>query len=361
MLTPSRLTIARKRRRLTIKALAEGAGLSPTTLGRMERGLVEPGPGTLAALAEVLGFPIAFFSGADIDELPREAASFRSLTAMTARERDAALAAGALAALFSDWVGERFELPATDLPALTHGVNPWSAARELRQYWGLGEKPLGSLLRLLEAKGVRVFSLAENTRNVDAFSCWRDGVPYVFLNTVKSAEHSRFDAAHELGHLLLHRHGGPAQDGRAVEVEANGFAAAFLMPEFDVVATIATVTALDRLVQAKRRWGVSVAALNYRLHQLGLLSDAQYRTFCIQINRRGYRTGEPNGLPREESIVWKTIFRELWAEGIVLDQVARSLHIPPAELDNLVRGLIGPPPGLPPAARKQGRPVLKLV
>ena len=33
---------------------------------------------------------------------------------------------------------------------------------------------------------------------MDAYSFWRRGVPYVFLNTMKSAERSRMDAAHEL-------------------------------------------------------------------------------------------------------------------------------------------------------------------
>ena len=55
------------------------------------------------------------------------------------------------------------------------------------------------MLHVLEAKGVRVFSLAENTRNVDAFSSWREERPFVFLNMQKTAERSRFDAAHELG------------------------------------------------------------------------------------------------------------------------------------------------------------------
>ena len=51
--------------------------------------------------------------------------------------------------------------------------------------------------------------MAENTVTVDAFSVWREYTPYIFLKLMKTAEHSRFDAAHELGHLVLHRHGGP--------------------------------------------------------------------------------------------------------------------------------------------------------
>ena len=86
----------------------------------------------------------------------------------------------------------------------------------------------------------------------------------MFLNTLKSTEHSRFDAAHELGHLILHKHGGPHQ-GRGAETEANWFASCFLMPTEDVAARVRGVTALDELVKAKKRWGVSVAALAYRL------------------------------------------------------------------------------------------------
>lgn len=109
-----------------------------------------------------------------------------------------------------------------DLLDLSHDNNPAAAARTIRQYWAIGERPIGNMVKLLETKGVRVFSLAENTRNVDAFSCWRNDEPYIFLNTFKSTERSRFDAAHELGHLVLHKHGG-ARQGRSAEHEAHLF------------------------------------------------------------------------------------------------------------------------------------------
>ena len=213
------------------------------------------------------------------------------------------------------------------------------------------------MIKLLESKGVRVFSLAENTKNVDAFSCWRNDVPYVFLNTFKSAERSRLDAAHELGHLILHKHGGPKQ-GREAEVEANNFASSFLMPLADIRSRIPFVRTLDDLVVAKKRWGVSTGALAYRLHKLGILSDWQYRTFCIQINQKGYRTHEPNGLPREESVVWKMVFKALWNDKISKNQIASKLHLPADELENLIFGLTSDvrPPG-----RTVGRVRLKPV
>jgi len=349
MFNSKRLSLARKRRRLTSKGFAELIGMSPVTVTRLEKANNEPDPATVDAIVKALGFPREFFYGDDIDDLTKHAASFRSLTLMTARERESALAAGSLAYLLSDYVTARFNLPQPDLIELSHERDASIAARVVRQHWALGEQPISNMIKLLESKGVRVFSLAENTKNVDAFSCWRNGIPYVFLNTFKSAEHSRFDAAHELGHLMLHKHGGP-QQGKEAEVEANNFASSFLMPRSDVVSRLPHVRSLDKLVTAKKRWGVSVAALAYRLHKLGILTDWQYRTFCIQINQRGYRTNEPDGLPAEESVVWRKVFTELWSDRISKNQIAAELHLPPDEIENLVFGLVGAVARHPPAA-----------
>jgi Zn-dependent peptidase ImmA (M78 family) len=275
---------------------------------------------------------------------------------MTARERDAALSAGSLAYELADWVRGHFNLPSADLLNLSHERAAAGAARALRQHWAIGEKPIANMIKLLETKGVRVFSLAENTRNVDAFSCWRDDEPYVFLNTFKSTERSRFDAAHELAHLVLHRHGGPSQ-GRSTELEAHAFASSFLMPRDDVLATIPFVTTLKQVVREKRRWGVSVAALAHRLHRLKVLTDWQYRTFCIQISRT-YGENEPDGLPPERSSVWQMVLTELWKDGIARHHIASELCIPDDEMENLLFGLMGEV-GAP--ARLKGRPTLTMV
>lgn len=357
MFNPKRLSLARKRRRLSSKGFAELIGMSPVTVSRLEKANNEPEDETVDLIAKVLGFPRQFFFGGDIDDLPQDAASFRSLTSMTAKERDAALASGSLAYLLSDYVSAKFNLPEPQLIDLSYERDAAGAAQTLRQAWALGEQPISNMIKLLESKGVRVFSLAENTKNVDAFSCWRNDIPFVFLNTFKSAERSRLDAAHELAHLVLHKHGGPRQ-GRDAEVEANSFASAFLMPKADVRSRVPFVATLDQIVTAKKRWGVSVGALAYRLHKLGILSDWQYRTFCIQINQRGYRTQEPNGLPREESVVWKKVFTDLWADKVSKGQIATELHLPANELENLVFGLTG---DVRPPARTAGKTHLKSV
>lgn len=335
MFNNRRLVLARKRRRMTARALAAAVGVSPITISRLENGANDPEEATLQALARALEYPAAFFLGSDFDELPAEAASFRSLSAMTAKERDAALAAGSIAYFFHDWVAERFNLPATDVPILGADATPEAAAHFVRAHWGLGQQPITHMIRLLEAKGVRVFSLNEDTKNVDAFSCWRDDQPYIFLNTFKSTERSRFDAAHELGHLIMHRHGAP-QESRQAEMEADQFASHFLMPHDDVASRIRYVTSLEELIQAKRRWGVSVAALNYRLHKMGVISDWQNRTFNIELSTRGYRKNEPDGLPAETSAVWPQVLSDLWGERLTRDHIATELDLPADELSGLL-------------------------
>lgn len=356
MFNPRRLSLARKRRRLTAKRFAELLDMSPVTVTRLERANNEPEPATVAAISRVLEFPETFFFGDDIDELPAQAASFRSLSAMTAREREAALAAGSFAYLLSDWVCARFNLPEPAMIDLSGQRDEDSASRTLRDHWGLGEQPIPNMIKLLESKGVRVFSLAENTKNVDAFSCWRNAIPYIFLNTFKSAEHSRFDAAHELGHLVLHRHGGPHQGGRSAETEANKFASCFLMPTADLEARVRHVSTLDDIVRAKKRWGVSAAALAYRLHKMSFISDWNYRGFCIEMSRRDYRSNEPDGLEPERSVVWQKVLSELWSERVTKDHIAAELSLPAGEIDNLIFGLTGT---IEPIVR--GRPSLKLV
>ncbi|SDG73730.1 Zn-dependent peptidase ImmA, M78 family [Pelagibacterium luteolum] len=305
-----------------------------------------------------LGFPPGFYQLDDPDEIETQSASFRSLSGMTAKERDAALAAGSIAFEIADWLNAAYSLDEPDLLDLEHERDPAVAARTVRQHWGLGEKPIGNLIKILEAKGVRIFSLSETTKNVDAFSLWRNDEPFIFLNTFKSAERSRFDAAHELGHLILHKHGGPQY--RSAEMEANLFASSFLMPETDVKTRLPYVTSLNKIIQEKQRWRVSAAALCYRLHKLGIISDWQNRTFNIQLNQR-FGKQEPHGILREKSGIWRMVFDDLWQQRKSRASIAQDLSIPESELENLVFGLAAEGSSSRPELPAEGPSPLRLV
>lgn len=347
MFNSTRFALARKRRGIKKKALAKIIDVSEKSVTAYEKGTQAPERQTLNRIAVALNFPSSFFLAADIEELTPDIASFRALTKMTASQRNIALAAGNIALLLNEWIEQRFDLPKPDLPDLgrEHGFSssgqeqsPEAGAEALRHHWRIGELPVKSMIYLLESKGVRVFSLAIDAKEVDAFSMWYDGKPFVFLNTLKSAEHCRFDAVHELGHLVLHRHGEP--QGQNIEREANAFASAFLMPRRSILANAPKMPTLPNLIAHKKYWTVSVAALNYRLHALSLTTDWAYRTLCIQISEAGYRSKEPESAPHETSQVLSKVFSALREEGITKNDVARQLMLDPTEIEQLTFGLM---------------------
>ncbi len=195
--------------------------------------------------------------------------------------------------MLSDWVHGRFTLPEHDLIDCKKGCDP---ERQATRFGSIG----------VSASGLCRTSFTCWRRKVSACSRWPRSLCgsealRLFLNTTKTAERSRFDAVHELGHLVLHRHGG-LHGGREVEDQANQFASAFLMPKADVRARLPRVGTLGEIVAAKKRWRVSVAALNYRLHKLGITTDWQYRTFCIRIIQN-YKQAEPEGSGCSGSLV----------------------------------------------------------
>ncbi len=387
MFNALRFSVARKRRGMKKRELAKYIGVTERSISAYESGDQEPEASTLRKISEALRFPEAFFFGDDMEIPSPDAASFRSMSKMTSSQRDSALGAGAVALLLNQWIEARFDLPAADVPDLGReraslptgaidslskepesypssqaAQDPEAAAEMLRVHWKLGELPIKNVVALLELKGIRVYSLAIDAKEVDAFSMWRGGRPFVFLNTFKSAEHCRFDAAHELGHLVLHRHAHP--QGPDLEREANAFASAFLMPRASVLAMAPRAPTLPTLIKYKKQWAVSVAALNYRLHALGLTSDWTYRTLCIQLAQEGFRTMEPESVTHEKSVLLEKVFSALRDEGLSKAAVARQLSISVEEINELTFGLMlnvlkGNSQGVP--GLKSSRAQLRLV
>lgn len=336
MLNPSRVQFARNRRRWTKTRLAKELGVQVRSIQGYESGEYSPETERLERIAQLLRFPIEFFFGDDLPIIADHTASFRSMSKMSDSLKQSALGTGTIAFLLNDWIEKQFKLPAVNVPNLSD-LAPEEAAATLRRMWGLGEAPIGNMIHLLESMGIRVYSLTIDAKEVDAFSVWHDNCPFVLLNTFKSSEHSRFDAAHELAHLVRDRHS--MLHGRThspeMEREAQAFASAFLMPRASVIAYKPNFPTLPQLIKLKHTWGVSLAALTFRMHQLSLLTEWTYRNLSIQIAKSGYRTSEPEPMMHETSQVLGKVFKILRSEGVNRSDIARALSVHPDELDNL--------------------------
>lgn len=131
-------------------------------------------------------------------------------------------------------------------------LDPAHAAELLRAEWGLSDRPIRSVVHLLEAAGVRVFSLGQEQAEVSTFSFMWERVPYVFLQTGRDAVAQRFSLASELGHLAMH-----ASDTEPVGTlcrieEAENFGRAFLMPPCALYAHGSMWTSRDVISASSR-------------------------------------------------------------------------------------------------------------
>lgn len=339
MFNPSRLRVARQRLGLTRTGLAETSGVSLRSLTNYETGKLTPSDETLHRLSTALSVPIPFFMREDIDVIPTEAASFRKLSKTTATTRDAVLTNASLAVEFFAVIESKFKLPTPSIPTLEQ-LTPEQAADLVRHRWNLADRPISNMVHLVESKGVRVSSLPHDHSEVDAFCFVRDGIPFVFLNTSKSAERQRFDAAHELGHLVLHGEQDMDQsDSREREMQANQFAASFLMPRSAILSQSMNAASVPRILAARTYWKVSAMALTHRLHELKLLSDWQYRSTCINLSEQGYRASEPGGMVPETSLLLRKVMFGS-SNKVSLADAAAKLMVHPSEVRSYVRDLV---------------------
>jgi Zn-dependent peptidase ImmA (M78 family) len=72
---------------------------------------------------------------------------------------------------------------------------------------------------------------------------------------------------------------------------SSWFASALLIPREDFDAAMPDKRLLKDFVAMKTTWGVSVAALVYRAHELEYIGDARYRALQIQMSK--WRKNEP--------------------------------------------------------------------
>lgn len=325
----SRVELARKSRGITQAELAKSIGVTAKAISKYEKTGEGLGRKTIAKIANYLNYPVSFLFGGEI-ELPNEASvSFRARSKMTSRDRNRALSLIPLGESLSKWMEANFNLPETDIPDFSN-YDPQTAATALRLQWQLEFAPIENMIATLEAHGVRVFSVSETSNDIDAFSFWskKQGRPFVFLTTSKSAERRRMDAAHELGHLVLHRYADDTKETKQRETEANQFASAFLMPDPSFGKTVGLAPTLEQLLAAKRIWKVSAFAATYRAHQIGRMTKWQYNNTCMIMGKMGMRTREPNGIAPETSAVFEQIYRHLKMSDEGVGTISEDTGIP---------------------------------
>lgn len=344
-----RLKQLRLARGLSLDALVEQMGglVTKQAISKYENGRAQPAPTVLRALAKSLGVKaaelmrppevevkfIAYRKGSGLRK--KEQAQVENLVTRVLEER----------VRLQEVTGESrsFAVPVQKYPVACL-EDAEKAAVQLRDLWKLGIGPIANVVDLLEDHLIHVIEIDADEK-FDGISA----VTYDQADTSRGAtvvtrrgvpgERQRMNLAHELGHIVLEV--APEVDE---EKAAFRFAGAFLAPVEALHREVGQKRAFvqgQELVMLKLKYGVSVQALLYRLHTLGIIGPAHYRQWCIAVNKQGYRKQEPYEMePERPQWLRKTLLRAL-SEGLIAREEAERMLGEDLGSDGFTENIIG--------------------
>lgn len=344
-----RLVQALEARRLAQVQLASMIGVSPTTVSKWRNGAQGPEAETLARLASVINVSPEWFTR------PLAAAVSTPLFRSNASAHTTARAMMEARLYWTQdiahGVAEFVDFPDLKLPRRDYtdpdqisNADIEGAAAECRELWNLGRGPIPDALLAVENAGVIVVREVTGVGPIEGVSAWSHelGRPLVLLSADKdNAFRGRFDIAHELGHLVLHKEIPRATDReryKLMEKQAHRFAGAFLLHPEGFAGDIVTPVTLDNLLMLKLRWGVSVAAMVMRLEALDLIDEEMKQSLFKRRSTRWGAKAEPydDSRPAEVPRLLRRSIELLISSGVMsLDAVPRHFGLAPKDIEQL--------------------------
>ncbi len=280
--------------------------VSSQTLSKYERGKLQPTAATLNQIASALGVKSAQLWGEPPCHV--EWIAFRKRARLGKREQER----------IQSFVAEEFEKRvqlqeqiyegnALEFPVLSVPVRNLEDAEEaalvLRNTLNLGIDPIANLIGVLEDHYIHIIEVDANEAfdGISALARDSNNKPLAAAIATRSdvpGDRQRLNIAHELGHLILKLCG--EIDG---EKAAFRFGAAFLAPAEQLCRDVGKKRKniqMMELLHLKKRYGISVQAMLFRLRDLEIITNAYYKRWCININRAGWKKHEPIEIPPEK-------------------------------------------------------------
>lgn len=348
-----RLAEARQARGLNGTQLADLIGVTPQSISQYEHGRQSPSPEMLGAISDKLNMPMAYLMRPVEPNIEINPIFWRGQSTATRAARERAEIRLIWIRMIIDYLAGFFDFPPLDLPKIdvpqdfreidTELLE--DAASYVRAHWRIGDGPMPDLLLEVENNGIIVSRIQVGAEKLDAFSQWSNAhqIPFVVLGRDKaSAVRQRFDAAHELAHLVLHGGVDPkrlnsAADYKILEDQAHYFACALLLPPEAFSSDLWSPT-LDGMLAIKESWKVSVGAMIKRCKALGIVGDESEKRLWINYNRRGWRKAEPfdGKIEKERPRLLRRSVQQLLSEGEQsVSQILAALPLAARDIEEL--------------------------
>ncbi len=322
--------------------------ISKQAISQYESGDITPTAEKFEKIVNVLGFPHDYFYS-QTPVVLNEPIFFRKYKTAQNKECDMAKCRVKWMVEILDYLQDFFDFVNVNVIEKVE-PKPYSdeeienIAVEVRKLWGMGLGPISDLHLLLENNGFIISKSNLGERKMDACSTRYGDRPLQFLTSDKSSAcRSRFDAAHELGHRILHQawvdfdYLNNKDNYERIEYEANRFAGALLMPRESFMREVYS-DSFDSLINLKRRWKVSIAMIMYRGRNLGVFNENQYEYLQRQRSWKGFKTREPldDEIPDEEPRTLNKAMNILIKQKIQsVEQILDSIKLPVHEIEAL--------------------------
>mgnify|MGYP000008905262 CR=1 FL=1 len=273
-------------------------GLSQSNLSKYEKGIGSLSEEVKQRIIDFLGFPEAFYEQTISNNV--ENAHYRKKAGVSKKDKEQIERSNKLIGYIIDQMSDSIEFPEFDLKmlALEDGFTPASAARFTRKFMGIKLGAVRDICDLLERHGIVIVEQSYDIDGFDGVSFLTDkGIPVMIINRDFSNDRKRLTIAHELGHIIMHISDRIAipdyrNNEKNKELEANQFAAEFLMPKEEIEGSLRGLK-LSSLMPLKQFWLTSMASIVRRAFDLNCIDKKWYTYLNIELSRRGYKKQEP--------------------------------------------------------------------
>ncbi len=269
-----------------------GNCVSKQAISKYEAAKMMPNSTVLAALATALDVEPDYFFRPFTFDLNEFKVSFRKKSDTTAKD------VNALKVRIQDEVERYLEVEEilgkekatvlqTDGEQLSTPAQMQEQAMHLRDEWHLGYDAIGNVQDVLEEHGIKVIC-TEAPSGFDGVSgIVSDKAYIVVLNKNQNhVERRRFTTMHELGHLLFDKRFSPTLTLREKEKLCDAFANEMLLPSIVVQSVFSPGEKIStsEVRQLQVVYGISFDAIMHKLHDMGIITDSKYKTYCIRKN-----------------------------------------------------------------------------
>lgn len=340
-----KLKNARVYRGKTVDVLAKETKINKKDILAFEVDKYKPTLENEMKLANALGFPKDYFSEKDAVNVVVENTHIRTESTLPRVDDIAFKEKLVMTHRLLKFIQGYIKFPEMNLPNnLNRNDDIEELAQKVREFFDLGNGPIGNMVSLLEINGIFISATNIDKKGALAFSqkqsIDKESRYFIALgNDKKSAPIRNYDLAYELAYIIS-----TEANIQSKKFSKDEFACAFLMPKESFLEDLEGVHELEDYIELKKKWIVPIWAMILRGYQLGKVSYKKYMYLMNEIDKKGWSKKEPldDNIKSTHPILLEKAFdmlieSKLMNEGLFMNNLANyGLSIYPQDIEQLL-------------------------